>query len=155
LNLKKSSIILPKNFMTVGSNCRPKFSPQQGTADRARGTDMSGLKALAAAFLLASLLAADAAQAMEFRQFGKVQLRDQGAYAAPLVQSAENVLNGDDKGNVTNSASKPMVTKNPDGTFTVQKLPRNGNSKDAKAKEGLVIPPQVVVPIIPTPAKKQ
>jgi hypothetical protein len=28
-----------------------------------------------------------------------------------------------------------------DGTFTVQKEPANGNSKDAKAKDGLVIPP--------------
>jgi Golgi nucleoside diphosphatase len=53
------------------------------------------------------------------------------------------------------SASKPMITQNPDGTFTVQKEPRNGNSKDAKVKEGLVIPPQVVVPIIPTTEKKQ
>jgi hypothetical protein len=57
-------------------------------------------------------------------------------------------------GTSTNSASKPMVTHNPDGTFTVQKEPRNGNSKDAKAKEGLVIPPQVVTPIFSTPDKK-
>jgi hypothetical protein len=47
------------------------------------------------------------------------------------------------------SASKPMVVQNPDGTFTVQKEPPNGNSKDAKVNEGLVIPPQVVVPIVP------
>jgi hypothetical protein len=53
------------------------------------------------------------------------------------------------------SASKPMVTHNPDGTFTVQKEPRKGNSKDAKAKMGLVIPPQVVVPMIPATEKKQ
>jgi hypothetical protein len=50
-----------------------------------------------------------------------------------------------------NSASKPMVTPNPDGTFTVQKEPRNGNSNDAKGKSGLVIPPQVVTPIFSTP----
>jgi hypothetical protein len=53
-----------------------------------------------------------------------------------------------------NSDTKPMITKNPDGTFTVQKEPRNGNSKDAKAKQGLVIPPQVVVPMIPASNKK-
>ncbi len=47
-----------------------------------------------------------------------------------------------------------MVTQNPDGTFTVQKESRNGNSKDAEAKAGLVIPPQVVVPLIPIPDKK-
>jgi hypothetical protein len=51
------------------------------------------------------------------------------------------------------SANKPMITKNPDGTFTIHKEPRNGNSKDAKVKEGFVIPPQVVVPIIPTPKR--
>jgi hypothetical protein len=52
------------------------------------------------------------------------------------------------------AASKPMVTPNPDGTFTVQKEPPNGKSKDAKAKKGLVIPPQVVTPIFSTPEKK-
>jgi hypothetical protein len=52
------------------------------------------------------------------------------------------------------SASKPMITHNPDGTFTVQKEPRKGSSKNAKAKGGLVIPPQVVTPIFSTPEKK-
>lgn len=47
------------------------------------------------------------------------------------------------------SASKLMVTPNPDGTFTIQKEPPNRNSKDATAEEGLVIPPQVVVPLVP------
>jgi hypothetical protein len=47
------------------------------------------------------------------------------------------------------STSKPMITPNPDGTFTIQKEPPNRNSKDAKAKEGLVIHPQVVVPLVP------
>jgi hypothetical protein len=47
------------------------------------------------------------------------------------------------------SVSKPMITQNPDGTFTTQKEPPDGNSKDARAKEGLVIPPQVVVPEVP------
>ena len=54
----------------------------------------------------------------------------------------------------TNSDTKPMITHNHDGTFTVQKEPPNGNSKDAKAKNGLVIPPQVVTPIFSTPDKK-
>jgi molybdate transport system substrate-binding protein len=52
------------------------------------------------------------------------------------------------------SAEKPMITKNPDGTFTVQKEPPNGNTKDANGKEGLVIPPQVVTPIFSSPEKK-
>jgi hypothetical protein len=46
----------------------------------------------------------------------------------------------------TGSASKPMVTQNPDGTITVQKQPPKGNSKDAKGKNGLIIPAQVVAP---------
>jgi hypothetical protein len=46
----------------------------------------------------------------------------------------------------------PMIVHNPDGTFTVQKEPAKP-AKDTKAKKGLVIPPQVVVPIIP--ARKQ
>lgn len=56
----------------------------------------------------------------------------------------------------TNSAGKPpMVTKNPDGTFTVRKEPSKGHAKDAKVKEGLVIPAQVVVPIVSSPERKQ
>ena len=43
----------------------------------------------------------------------------------------------------------PMIVHNPDGTFTVQKAPPKEAAKDPKAKKGLVIPPQVVVPIIP------
>jgi hypothetical protein len=116
---------------------------------------MSDLKILVTSFLAAATLAAGATQAIEMHLFGKMQLRDQDAYAVPLDQSAENVLNGDDKGQVTNSASKPMVTQNPDGTFTVQKEPPNGNSKDAKGTKGLVIPPQVVVPMFRTPEEKQ
>jgi hypothetical protein len=49
----------------------------------------------------------------------------------------------------------PMITQNADGTFTVQKLPPNRTLKDTKANEGLVIPPQVVVPLIPTPERQQ
>jgi hypothetical protein len=42
---------------------------------------------------------------------------------------------------------QPLVTANADGTVTVQKAPASGKSKDPKAKNGLVIPPQIVVPI--------
>jgi hypothetical protein len=48
----------------------------------------------------------------------------------------------------------PMVIQNPDGTITVQKEPPKGGAKDTEAKKGLVIPPQVVVPITPTPEKR-
>jgi hypothetical protein len=42
----------------------------------------------------------------------------------------------------------PMIVDNPDGTFTIQKQPPK-SANDTKAKPGLVIPPQVVVPMIP------
>jgi len=42
----------------------------------------------------------------------------------------------------------PMIVHNPDGTFTVQKP-----AKESKGKKGLVIPPQVVVPLMPRPAR--
>jgi hypothetical protein len=51
------------------------------------------------------------------------------------------------------SVSKPMITQNPDGSFIIQETPPNWNSKDAKVNNGLVIPPQVVVPMVP--ARKQ
>jgi hypothetical protein len=47
-----------------------------------------------------------------------------------------------------------MIIHNPDGTFTVQKVPSKEQAKDA-AKKGLVIPPQVVVPIIPVREKRK
>jgi hypothetical protein len=50
------------------------------------------------------------------------------------------------------TASKPLVTRNPDGTITVQKLPPNG---DSEGKNGLVIPPQVVTPFVRVPETKQ
>jgi hypothetical protein len=53
------------------------------------------------------------------------------------------------------SASKPpMVIQNSDGTFTVRKEPSTRDTKDVKVKKGLVIPAQVVVPVILTPERK-
>jgi hypothetical protein len=49
----------------------------------------------------------------------------------------------------------PMVIQNPDGTITVQKQPSKEAAKDAKAQKGLIIPPQVIVPIIPTPERRK
>lgn len=51
-------------------------------------------------------------------------------------------------------ASKPMIIDNPDGTFTVQKWPPDRNSNGSQAKNGLVIPAQVVVPFVPAVGKK-
>lgn len=44
----------------------------------------------------------------------------------------------------------PLVVRNPDGTFTIRK--EAAENKDAQTKKGLVIRPQVVIPIVP--AKK-
>lgn len=50
------------------------------------------------------------------------------------------------------ASQPPMITHNPDGTFTVQKVPPKA-SKDHN--QGLVIPPQVVVPFIRLPTAKK
>jgi len=48
----------------------------------------------------------------------------------------------------------PMIIHNPDGTFTIQKAPPKGGTKGT-AKKGLVIPAQVVIPIIPARKKQK
>ena len=50
----------------------------------------------------------------------------------------------------TGSKDKPFIVINPDGTITVQKAPAPEKSRDGQ--EGLVIPPQVVVPTARVPA---
>jgi hypothetical protein len=52
-------------------------------------------------------------------------------------------------GDAASTSKPPMVIHNPDGTFTVQKAPPKDGGEDTKANRGLIIPPQVVVPIIP------
>jgi len=44
----------------------------------------------------------------------------------------------------------PLVSQNSDGTLSVQREPAKEERKTAKTKPGLVIPPQVVVPIVAT-----
>jgi hypothetical protein len=48
-----------------------------------------------------------------------------------------------------------MVVHNSDGTFTIQKAAPKEAAKEPKAKQGLVIPPQVVVPMIPAHEKRK
>jgi len=57
-------------------------------------------------------------------------------------------------GESASPATPPMVIHNSDGTFTIQKAPSKEAAKDPNAKKGLVIPPQVVVPIIPAREKR-
>jgi hypothetical protein len=49
-------------------------------------------------------------------------------------------------GDAASTSSSPMIVQNPDGTFTAQKTP---SPAQPGAKEGLVIPPQIVVPLMP------
>ena len=49
-------------------------------------------------------------------------------------------------GTSTSSARKPMIIQNPDGTFTIQ---HEHPGENPKVTNGLVIPPQVVVPLVP------
>jgi hypothetical protein len=56
-------------------------------------------------------------------------------------------------GDAASTSRPPMIIQNPDGTFTVQKAPPKDGAKGT-AKKGLVIPPQVVVPLIPARQKR-
>jgi hypothetical protein len=57
--------------------------------------------------------------------------------------------------NSPDSFDKPLIVQNSDGTFTIQKKRPNRNSNDAKIEDGLVIPPQVIVPEFPAKKKKR
>jgi hypothetical protein len=47
-------------------------------------------------------------------------------------------------------SNPPFITRNPDGTFTVQKQPSKKGIKGTKEK-GLAVRPQVVTPMVPAP----
>jgi hypothetical protein len=138
---------------------------------------MNSIRALAAGLLPAVMLVSGAVQTAEIRSFEngaaeskREDVRMSGikimivtfVSAFTLVSGAVVVMAADgppppqSAGPVAPSSraasQPPMITKNPDGTFTVQKVP----SKDSKDNNGLVIPPQVVVPFVqlPTTEKK-
>ena len=71
-----------------------------------------------------------------------------GAETLPLKPAMANGAPADAKG------KRPLIIRNPDGTMTVQKVPPPENTEDA-AQNGLVIPPQVVVPFVSAPADEQ
>ena len=109
---------------------------------------MSGSKVLAPAFPSASLSCASAVAGLAFLIVCVSAVRvmaaaDSQPSKSPTAPAASSI-----------PANMPMITHNPDGTFTVQKESPNGNSKDTEVKEGLVIPPQVVVPLVSAPEKK-
>jgi hypothetical protein len=76
------------------------------------------------------------------------------AFSVAAAVGAETPKGAD--ANVTPAVSSgklPFIVHNPDGTFTVQKAQVSGKT-DAVHK-GLVIPPQVVVPMVRAPAKEK
>ena len=79
------------------------------------------------------------------------------ACASPAaVMGADNPpATKDVESDAASTNKPPMVIQNPDGTFTVQKAPPKEGAEDTKAKKGLVIPPQVVVPIIPARERRK
>jgi len=80
-----------------------------------------------------------------------------GAIVAALfcasVQAAEIEKSGKtaEDGAPADNTGKPLIVRNPDGTMTVQKAPAPAKTDDAGPK-GLTISPQVVVPVVRTPA---
>jgi hypothetical protein len=52
-------------------------------------------------------------------------------------------------------APPPMVIPNADGRIVAQKVHPIGTRKDDRVERGLVIVPQIVVPIVPTPERKR
>ena len=70
------------------------------------------------------------------------------------VMSADDPQTTKAAGGAASTDKPPMIIHNPDGTFTIQKAPPKDQAK-AAAKKGLVIPPQVVVPIILGPRKTE
>jgi hypothetical protein len=75
---------------------------------------MSGFKERDATILAAALLFAGAAQAVEIRQFDKVDKQDQRAYVALLVQSAKKALIDQGRSDLAAQVDQ-LFTKTPSG----------------------------------------
>jgi hypothetical protein len=71
----------------------------------------------------------------------------------PAVMGEDGPQAAKPAGQTASPSTPPMIVHNPDGTFTIQKTPPNA-PLDPKATKGLVIPPQVVVPIVSAPSKQ-
>jgi len=77
------------------------------------------------------------------------------ACASPaVVMGADDPQAAKPVGEAASPSNPLMIIHNPDGTFTIQKVPSKEQAKDAE-KKGLVIPPQVVVPMIPAREKRK
>ena len=72
----------------------------------------------------------------------------------PPQQANPPVTDTATTGSTTATNKTPLVVQNPDGSITIQKEPAKTAGTDPKAKKGLVIHPQVIVPTAPAPEKK-
>ena len=110
----------------------------------------SGMKLFLAFFVLMT------AQAMSLKDFNTKPTHDQSVYVVDFIEKmtadlgAKNPQPAQDDAASTNK--RPMVIQNRDGTITVQNEPPKEGAKNT-AQKGLVIPPQVVVPIVTTPER--
>lgn len=91
-------------------------------------------------------------QAMRLKDFNSQPDKDQSTYVAMGADNPPTTKAV--VGDAASTNKPPMVIQNPDGTLTVQKEPPKGRAKDTEAKKRLVIPPQVVVPTIPAPERR-
>ena len=71
---------------------------------------MHNFKVLATTALSVSMLSAGPAQAMEIRQFDKMDDRDQAAYVGLLVQGAEDLLTNEDRPDLQDQMHKLFST---------------------------------------------
>jgi hypothetical protein len=77
------------------------------------------------------------------------------ACASPAaVMAADDPQAAKAVGGDASTSKPPMIIQNPDGTFTIQKVPPKDGAKGTVQK-GLVIPPQVVVPLIPARQRRK
>ncbi|MGD0777654.1 MAG: hypothetical protein ABSC05_33100 [Candidatus Solibacter sp.] len=77
------------------------------------------------------------------------------AWTSPAaVMGADDPQTTKPLGEAALPGTPPMIIHNPDGTFTIQKAPPKDGTKGT-AKKGLVIPAQVVIPIIPARKKQK
>jgi hypothetical protein len=77
------------------------------------------------------------------------------AAAASIGPSGQEAtkLGATDTTNTSSKPEPPLITRNPDGTLTVQKQPPQGATQGEDQKQGLRIPPQVIAPMRPAPNK--
>jgi hypothetical protein len=73
----------------------------------------------------------------------------------PVLAQESPTQAGSAKPDRASDTAAPMITQNPDGTFAIKKAPPDSRRKTANAKKGLVIPPQLVTPLVLPPDRTE